>query len=308
VLSKGTVEHCYGVLHASGARTVADLSSFSKLDFENMGVTSEDVIKINNIISEARFLHNEPSILNPISTKVSGAFVRPPPWPWVDTEARKVDLCDFRFKEIQLDIDDRILHKSNAKIVTCRLFTPEQCQQLSRMAEYHAYAPSNEGWNSGIYTLTKQHMVCNEVPTMLTIIQPLMRRLTSALYSIFPTVRYGSLEYENDGEPHLVKYCGFENRGTDLHTDRFSDITINVALSDPDDFKGGGTYIKTLDRTIFLEQGEVLIHLGCMVHSGVDITSGVRNILVAFMKCDWDHDEFQDEGFGRQSKLWTHGC
>jgi predicted 2-oxoglutarate/Fe(II)-dependent dioxygenase YbiX len=61
-----------------------------------------------------------------------------------------------------------------------------------------------------------------------------------------------------------------------------------VALSDPADFEGGGTYFEENDTTMVLQQGEMIVHLGSLKHSGVAITSGVRHILVAFMSCNWN--------------------
>jgi hypothetical protein len=94
----------------------------------------------------------------------------------------------------------------------------------------------------------------------------------------------GTITYDSS-EPHLVKYAG-ESSGSPLHvdTDHMS-ITINVLLSDANDFGGGGTYIPAIGRTIFLEQGQMLIHPGCLAHAGADITHGVRQILVAFVEC-----------------------
>ena len=61
-----------------------------------------------------------------------------------------------------------------------------------------------------------------------------------------------------------------------------------MALSDPADFEGGGTYFEEIDSTIVLQQGEMIVHLGALKHSGVSITSGIRHILVAFMTCNWN--------------------
>jgi hypothetical protein len=50
---------------------------------------------------------------------------------------------------------------------------------------------------------------------------------------------------------------------------------------------------------IHLQQGEILIHKGDLEHSGVDITSGVRRLMIAFLACEWqeddDHDEAEEE-------------
>lgn len=63
-----------------------------------------------------------------------------------------------------------------------------------------------------------------------------------------------------------------------------------MCLSADDEYTGGGTYITKLDRTIRLQQGEMLIHLGDLEHSGAEITSGVRRILIAFLACEWEDE------------------
>jgi hypothetical protein len=84
---------------------------------------------------------------------------------------------------------------------------------------------------------------------------------------------------------------GWSSYGLNLaqHTDNseFIYITVNVALSAPDDYEGGGTYIEAMDETIRLQQGEMLIHLGNLVHAGVEIISGVRRLLIGFLECEW---------------------
>jgi hypothetical protein len=170
-------------------------------------------------------------------------------------------------------------------------------------------------------------------------------------------IRPNSIRLESDGEPHLIKYHHHYHctkaKGTVLHTDEnykgigagagagagsqplaysSSLITINVVLSDPADFTGGGTYIPSLnngnenaaaaaatnkntahnhetDRNgddhyrippspstiIHLQQGEMLIHMGDLEHSGVDITSGVRRLLIAFLACEWEEEDDDDD-------------
>jgi hypothetical protein len=46
---------------------------------------------------------------------------------------------------------------------------------------------------------------------------------------------------------------------------------------------GGGTYFRCLRKTIMLRKGQVLIHPGNLYHRGVDITSGIRTLMVCFM-------------------------
>jgi hypothetical protein len=137
-------------------------------------------------------------------------------------------------------------------------------------------------------------MACKTVPGFLPAIDVAFRRLLRELYTLYPGIRQptgeggdegGNIRFESDSEPHLVKYAG-KSSGSPLHVDtEHVSITINVLLSDSSDFGGGGTYIPAIDRTIMLEQGQMLIHPGCLAHAGADITHGVRQILVAFVEC-----------------------
>jgi hypothetical protein len=150
-----------------------------------------------------------------------------------------------------------------------------------------------------------------------------MRQLFRELYALFPEIVQGSICFENDGEPHLcvsclvcvcivllwhililnlsyrnvllshrVKYNG-KAKGTASHTDNsgYKYITVNAVLSAQDEYTGGGTHITVLDETIRLQQGEMLIHLGDLEHSGKDIKGGVRRLFIAFLACEWKNDE-----------------
>lgn len=114
---------------------------------------------------------------------------------------------------------------------------------------------------------------------------------TYTFYRLFPEIIPGSITF-NDGEPHLVKYHG-KVKGTKAHVDnsKYKYITVNAMLSAEDEYSGGGTYISNLDETIRLQQGEMLIHLGDLVHAGVEIRSGVRRLLIAFLACEWEQPE-----------------
>lgn len=54
-------------------------------------------------------------------------------------------------------------------------------------------------------------------------------------------------------------------------------------LSDPMEYKGGGTYFHRLGTTLKLRQGQVLCHPGTLYHAGVDITAGSRLLMVSFL-------------------------
>ena len=82
---------------------------------------------------------------------------------------------------------------------------------------------------------------------MLSILDPLFKQSMDEMPQLYEDCKPGSVKYRNDNEPHLVKYTGDVHKGVCMHTDS-AEITLNIALSDPDDFEGGGTYFECLDK------------------------------------------------------------
>ena len=70
--------------------------------------------------------------------------------------------------------------------------------------------------------------------------------------------------------------------GAPIHFDG-CDITFSIMLSDPEEYVGGGTYFRYLRKTIMLKKGQMLCHPGSLFHSGVDIESGTRLLMVGFL-------------------------
>ena len=254
-----------------------------------MGADNFDRRKLLGLITKlgaAPAENSETSLPLPnLSTSVRGAFEDQEISKWVDEEGETTKQ-DFALQVI--------CGKNN--IYRGRLFTPQQCLQINRMAEYHAYrqiGTIGAGWTNELYTLTAQHMHCKDIPGFIAMSDPIFTQLKHELYALFPRViRTDSIALESDGEPHLVKYHGRKSKGTVMHTDNsnpeFVYITLNVLLSEEEDFTGGGTYIKVIDKTIHLKQGEMLIHLGDLEHAGMEIHSGVRRLLISFFSCEWE--------------------
>jgi hypothetical protein len=86
----------------------------------------------------------------------------------------------------------------------------------------------------------------------------------------------------NISDVFIVKYDANSQSELEKHKDN-SEISINILLSDPSDFEGGGTHFED-DIVYHLDKGDMLIHCGQTKHSGVSITYGKRYILVAFIK------------------------
>ena len=84
----------------------------------------------------------------------------------------------------------------------------------------------------------------------------------------------------------LLKFDGAPgNQGLGIHVDDDGlGLSINLLLSDPDAFEGGGTYFEEGDFTVTPQQGELVSHHGGVRHASVPTTGGLRYILVAFLR------------------------
>ncbi|KAL7528560.1 hypothetical protein ACHAXR_006743 [Thalassiosira sp. AJA248-18] len=254
-LDEADLSSCYGMLHASGCRRLSDLSMLTTDQVITMGADASHSSNIHGVTADQNQIVYDQDNNAKLSTMIDGT-------PFSANES-------FNFEVICAEND----------IFKGRLFTPDQCNQLKRMSEYHAYQV-NSGWIG---------MSCKSIPGFIELTDHVFQKLFRELYSLFPgNFREGSIRYESTNEPHLVRYIG-SSTGAPLHTDTaHKSITMNVLLSDNEDFGNGGTYLKVIDQTIKLEQGEVLIHPGNLEHAGADITFGVRHLLVAFIECEWE--------------------
>jgi hypothetical protein len=280
--------NCHGMLHASGVRRLSDIKSMTPSQLTDLKSNEDDHRNLLRVVDELN-LDDSIGLLpkDQLSTLVDGAFEVQRKAPTDSWSGVMIPQQDFAFEVVCAENE----------IFKGRLFTEEQCHQISRMAEFHAYDNTRSGWSNKIYTLTDEHLLCKDVPGLISVTKEIFNQLKRELYTLFPgRIKRGSICFENPGEPHLVKYKG-QSKGTELHKDNseFVYLTINAALSVGEDFVGGGTYIKALDRTIHLEQGEMLIHLGNLEHAGAKLSSGVRRLLIAFLACEWEDEELNIE-------------
>ena len=99
---------------------------------------------------------------------------------------------------------------------------------------------------------------------MKALLDPVIDRILHVVEELFECVP-GSVQCKNDNEPHLVKY-NTGHRGVCLHTDS-ADVTLNVALSDPSEFEGGGTYFEAINQVRLLSSGPcVVCHIFCFMN------------------------------------------
>ena len=80
----------------------------------------------------------------------------------------------------------------------------------------------------------------------------------------------------------VVRYEPDGQRGLAPHLDD-SELSFNIALSDPDAFSGGGTSFEAAGQTLRPQQGQMVSHFGRVFHAGEPVTSGTRHILAGFV-------------------------
>ena len=157
---------------------------------------------------------------------------------------------------------------------------------LIEAAERHA--ASVGGWDMHLHTYTHGDLLAKDVPGVGHIVRRLLARL---LETVRREYLCGGGACPCDGvdvafstvdEPWITRYDAEMNPNARLHFDTRSNITVNVMLSDPADYSGGGTFLHASGSSVRLQQGQALIHPGHLVHKSIAVTGGRRHILVGF--------------------------
>lgn len=83
-------------------------------------------------------------------------------------------------------------------------------------------------------------------------------------------------------DPFVIRYDVAKASVLQPHKDD-ADVSFVLLLSNPeDDFKGGATHFELLDRTLDVQQGDVLVFNGQLVHSTVPLEQGMRYVIAGF--------------------------
>jgi predicted 2-oxoglutarate/Fe(II)-dependent dioxygenase YbiX len=166
------------------------------------------------------------------------------------------------------------------------LRSPQVFQDVISVSEAYAAKLSNQWKSSKLYSLTQQDLAVVDIPQAPALIQNIQDYVLASVQNLYQPMCSigGSVSLTMDRyQPHILKYDVMSGHcSTPLHHDR-CDVTVNLMLSDSSCYTGGGTYFIDLDQTIFLQQGEMLLHPGPSVHCGREITSGTRYVLVFFI-------------------------
>lgn len=134
------------------------------------------------------------------------------------------------------------------------------------------------GWRTNLYTLTKCDIPCEDIPGISTYVKQIVTFVSCTMKML-----YGCQDITLDrNQPHILKYSAETGHtGVGLHSD-LCDITANLSLSKSNTYLGGGTYISAMHQNVRLEQGEILLHPGHLLHCGCPIVAGKRYLLVTF--------------------------
>jgi hypothetical protein len=195
----------------------------------------------------------------------------------------------------------------STKVFVIDLVPAAVCDILRSTISQHCQTQKLTGqitWRT-LYTYTKMDLPCCEIAKVQDISQQLIDTINGLLSLLFAAAGQHDDTNNSDSngpllpivlrprswkEPHFLRYEYRDNDdknghtithgppphvGVESHYDG-SDFTWSLMLSRPNEYDGGGTYIRTLRTTLRLDQGQVLLHPGDLYHTGLDITSGVR--------------------------------
>lgn len=194
---------------------------------------------------------------------------------------------------ISLSLARRLGDKRAGQVHVAPLLSPEECSSLINIAEEHDKWGAREGpeqrhrhystkdVEAGGRRLMAQPL--RDLPNGTARLERLWREhVGPMLCGCFDI----SAQHLWPADVFIIKYDASPGstarRSVATHKDS-SVISFNILLSPTGDFTGGGTQFTCLPPPPLLpSQGECLAHLGQLPHSGEEITSGRRYILVGF--------------------------
>ena len=159
-----------------------------------------------------------------------------------------------------------------------QVYSADMCQYI--INECEQYAKHNGGWTKTRHANypTTDLPVDNVRPIVGLILQSLgtiMNKIQSS-YNLDNKVSI------NVRDLFVVKYSHDAQNFMDMHKDG-SVLSFSILLNPAFEFKGGGTYFDD-GLTVFLNQGDMIIHSGKIKHVDiVTIIEGVRYLLVGFV-------------------------
>lgn len=143
-----------------------------------------------------------------------------------------------------------------------KIYTPEMCRYI--INECEKYAATNNGWTTDLQV--------DKIPSIFYLI---LESLTTIIEKIKKSYNFGEDVIFDVNDLFVVKYKDDDQKNLVMCHD-VSFFSFKILLSDQTDF---GTNFED-GLTIFLEQGDLLIHSSRTKHS---VTKGVQYVLVGFL-------------------------
>ena len=122
--------------------------------------------------------------------------------------------------------------QSPYEMVSCLLASTNLSTDFHYLTECH----SNKGWETYLYSLTKQDIAIRDINGLYDIARPIVSFVKRTIERV-----YGAHSVRIDrNQPHVLKYSAESgHRGVELHHDK-CDLTANIMLSKSTCYRGGG--------------------------------------------------------------------
>ena len=165
------------------------------------------------------------------------------------------------------------------------LLLPEDCARAIETAEAHARLRG--GWTtSRHFEVPTTDLPMGTLPSLLPWFnRALADRILPAAIAAYPTAAPDASRLRVL-DAFLVKYTAGAQAGLPVHCDQ-SLVSYTIALNDPSEYVGGGTWFRSLGRTLDAPSaGHALIFPGRLEHAGRPILRGQRYVIVLFLGYD----------------------
>ena len=192
--------------------------------------------------------------------------------------------------------------KCNRVITDVPFLTKEECYKLRKDADTKFNIPVNHG--KGYRTLDTVDMEYDyQIDYTFEGLKKIIGKKADKIYELpyllnipkkytfYLENELGNKKIKEKYKDNIIvrRYKPGERTKLDWHvdTEEISDVTINVSLSDPKEYKGGELMVNLDDKREVSwkrKMGNATIHLFDVLHKVNEVTEGVRYSLIIFMK------------------------
>lgn len=241
-------------------------------DFFNELLYNRNLLIAENILTIMRNNINKSitnfKIINGLGSNITNNYDPP----CLKDELEHIDCC------IQTNSQISINTRFRQRFIYNNIFSSHSCKWIIHEAEN--YAITNGGW------LQKRHVYHPTVDLEVENIKPIFNYVMFKMTDIIDRIKESyCIDSHNLNiiDLFIVKYNSKDGQsGLEKHLDGCH-LSINIALSDSNTYEGGG--VKFFDGIKYKSNiGDAIVHSGQIYHSGIDITNGIRYVLVAFIK------------------------